>query len=643
MWARCCGCSWGQLGSCCSLPAPMWRTCCWCGPKGASRNWQFARPWGPVGRGWRANCCSRVSPWDSPAAQPAWPCRLLIQLGPASLPRLDEISIDLPALLFTLAISLAAGLLFGVIPVFKYAGPRLSGALRQGGRNASQGRERHRARSVLVVVQVALALVLLISSGLMIRTLVALKRVPPGFTDPAAILTLRVSIPGAQMPNHDQVIQADREILRRMRSIPGVTSVGLTNSVTMDGYTDNDPIYAEGHVYSESQIPALRRYKQIAPGLFRTMGNPLLAGRDLTWTDITERLPVVLVSENLAREFWGSAGAALGKRETPKGRWREVVGVVGNERDDGVDQKATAIVYWPIARRDFWGEKEVVDRDLCFVVRSRRTGSAGFLKEVQQAVWSVNPNLTIANVRTVQEIYERSMARTSFTFVLLTIAAGMALLLGVVGIYGVISYSISQRTREIGIRVALGAQQRQVRGMFVRYALTLTGIGHRDRSGVRTGGGDRADAADVGSAVRHQSAGSAHLRGSVSRVGSGGIAGGLHSGASGHGGRASGRVAGGVKTDRRQDRWRSPIVSREDRRQKTIVCPTVLRHRAGIERREGVGQAPVFGPGFTAPGHLENEVEEMPAHFFDGGLSGGDAAGIDIDQVVPLLRQGGAR
>jgi len=405
--------------------------------------------------------------------------RLLIQLGPASLPRLDEISIDLPALLFTLAISLAAGLLFGVIPVFKYAGPRLSGALRQGGRNASQGRERHRARSVLVVVQVALALVLLISSGLMIRTLVALKRVPPGFTDPAAILTLRVSIPGAQMPNHDQVIQADREILRRMRSIPGVTSVGLTNSVTMDGYTDNDPIYAEGHVYSESQIPALRRYKQIAPGLFRTMGNPLLAGRDLTWTDITERLPVVLVSENLAREFWGSAGAALGKRvrETPKGRWREVVGVVGNERDDGVDQKATAIVYWPIARRDFWGEKEVVDRDLCFVVRSRRTGSAGFLKEVQQAVWSVNPNLTIANVRTVQEIYERSMARTSFTFVLLTIAAGMALLLGVVGIYGVISYSISQRTREIGIRVALGAQQRQVRGMFVRYALTLTGIG----------------------------------------------------------------------------------------------------------------------------------------------------------------------
>jgi putative ABC transport system permease protein len=405
--------------------------------------------------------------------------RLLISYGPANLPRLDEISIDPTVLLFTLAISLFAGLLFGVLPVFKYAGPRLSGALRQGGRNSSQGRERHRARSVLVVVQVALALVLLISSGLMIRTLAALKRVPPGFTDAASLLTMRVYIPESQAANAEQVVQMDREIVRRMEAIPGVASVAATNSVTMDGNNDNDPVYAEGHAYSEGQIPTLRRFKFIAPGTFRTLGNPLLAGRDVTWTDIVEKRPVVLLSENLAREFWGSPGAALGKRvrENAAGVWREVVGVVGNERDNGVDQKAAPIVFWPIVVERLWDEKISIHRSLSFVIRSPRAGSASLLKEAQQAVWSVNPNLTTASIRTMQEIYESSIQRTSFTFVLLTIAAGMALLLGVVGIYGVISYAVSQRTREIGIRVALGARQGEVRAMFVRHALSLTGIG----------------------------------------------------------------------------------------------------------------------------------------------------------------------
>ena len=405
--------------------------------------------------------------------------RLLVKLGPANLPRLDEIGIDVTALLFTFGISLAAGLLFGILPVVKYAGPRISAGLRQGGRNSSQGRERHRARSVLVVLQVALALVLLISSGLMIRTLVALKRVPPGFTAPGELLTLRIYVPESQAGTPELAVQTFREISRKVEAISGVSSVALTNSVTMDGNTDNDPLYAEDHHYAESQIPALRRYKFIAPGYFRTMGNRLISGRDVTWTDIVERRPVVLVSENLSRELWGTPSAALGKRvrENAKGVWREVVGVTGDERDDGVDQKARTIVYWPMAVNTFWDEKVMIRRSMAFVIRSPRAGASSFIKEVQQAVWSVNPNLTTSGIKTVQEIYDRSMARTSFTFVLLTIAAGMALLLGVVGIYGVISYAISQRTREIGIRVALGAQAGQVRGMFVRHALLLTAIG----------------------------------------------------------------------------------------------------------------------------------------------------------------------
>jgi predicted permease len=405
--------------------------------------------------------------------------RLLVAVGPANLPRIDEISIDPPVLLFTVIISLLAGLLFGLIPVFKYVGPQLGSALRQGGRNSSDGRERHRARSVLVIVQVSLALVLLISSGLMIRTVQALKRVQPGFTDPTQILTLHVSIPDAQAPKPEQVIRTYNNILEKIAAIPGVASVGLSNSITMDGSNDNDPIFAADKTYAESQIPPLRRFKYVSPGFFKTMGNPLLAGRDLTWTDTYEKRPVVLVSENLARELWHDPSAALGKqvRESPKAAWREVIGVVGNERDDGVDQKANTTVYWPMLIKDYWGQPLMAQRGQAFAIRSSRTGSASFLNEVRRAVWSVNPDLPVANVRTVQEIYDRSLARTSFTLVMLTIAGGMALLLGIVGIYGVISYSVSQRTREIGIRIALGAPQQTVRKMFVREGLTLTAIG----------------------------------------------------------------------------------------------------------------------------------------------------------------------
>ena len=405
--------------------------------------------------------------------------QLLVAMGPTSLPRLDEISLNAPALLFTLAVSLVAGLLFGLMPVFKYAGPRLGNALRQGGRTLSDGRERHRSRSILVVAQVALALVLLISSGLMIRTLRALKLVQPGFTRPEEILTLRMSIPDAQVPKPDQVIRMFDQITQRIAAIPGVASVGLSNSITMDGYHDNDPIFVEGRLYTEGQIPPLRRYRFIAPGSFKAMGNPLLAGRDLTWTDVYEQRPVVLVSESLAREYWRDGSAALGKRvrETPHAPWREIIGVVGDERDDGVDQKASAMVYWPMIIKGFWGMPVMVQRTLAFAVRSPRTGSASFLQEVRQAVWSVDKDLPLADVRTVKEIYARSMARTSFTLAMLSIAAGMALLLGVVGIYGVMSYSVSQRTREIGIRIALGAPLESVRRMFVRHGLWLTAIG----------------------------------------------------------------------------------------------------------------------------------------------------------------------
>jgi putative ABC transport system permease protein len=405
--------------------------------------------------------------------------RLLLVLAPANLPRLDQIAIDGVVLLFTLAISLLAGVLFSVIPVIKHAGPHLGLTLRGGGRTASASRERHRARNTLVVVQVALALVLLVSSGLMIRTFQALRHVAPGFARPAEIQTLRISIPTSQVREPVAVVRMEQAIMDKIAAIPGVRTVALSSIVPMADQGWHDPIFAADHVYAESQIPPIRAFKFVSPGLPATMGNSIVAGRDLSWTDIYETRAVAMVSENLARELWGQPSAALGKRvrEHLKAPWREVVGVVGDERTDGVNAKAPTIVLWPLLMDHFSSNETFVQRSPAYVIRSTRTGSTGFLNEISQAVWSVNPNLPLANVRTLQEVYDASLARTTFTLVMLAIAGAMALLLGVTGIYGVISYSVTERTREIGIRIAVGAQHQEVTRMFVGQGLKLAGAG----------------------------------------------------------------------------------------------------------------------------------------------------------------------
>jgi putative ABC transport system permease protein len=404
--------------------------------------------------------------------------RLLVTLAP-QLPRLDQISIDVPVLLFTAVASLLAGVFFGLIPVFKYAGPHLAMALRGGGRNSSQSRERHRARSGLVVIQVSLALVLLIGSGLMIRTFQAMRRVAPGFSSPDTLQTVRVSIPEVQVPEGERAVRMENDFLEKLSSIPGVSSVGLTTTLPMTGQSSQDPVFAEDHSYQEGQLPPLRRFLAVGPGYFRALGTPFVAGRDMTWTDVYSIRRVVLISESFAREYWGNAAASVGKRIrlTPKDPWFEIIGVVGDIRQDGVDQKAPSFVYWPLLAQSPDGKARAASYSIIVALRSSRAGSESFLSEIRQAVWAVNPNLPLAQVRTLGAIYQKSMARTSFTLVMLALAGGMALLLGVVGIYAVISYAVSQRTREIGIRMALGAQQSDLKIMFVRHGLLLVGIG----------------------------------------------------------------------------------------------------------------------------------------------------------------------
>lgn len=408
--------------------------------------------------------------------------QLLAAAGPVDLPRLSEISLDAGSLGFTLLLSVFCGLFFGSVPVWKYASTSRSRmTMGSADRSATTSRTRQRSRDVLVIAQVAMALVLLVSAALMIRTFAALRKVEPGFSNAATVQTMRISIPDTLIPNPLLVTRTQNNIAERIAAIPGVSGVGFASAVPMEDFDPNwDELGVEGKNY-EGGEPPLRMFNYVSPGYFHAMGTRIIAGRDFTWSDIYGLRPMVIVSENFARESWGSAGGAIGKRvrQFSSMPWQEVIGVVEDVRVHGVAKSAPPIIYWPAMLNDPYTAKPTIDgpNSVTFAIRSTHAGDQDFINRLQSAVWSVNSDLPLANIRTMQDIYSRSQARTSFTLLMLAIAGFMGLGLSLVGVYGVISYAVSQRTREIGIRLALGAQRRELRWMFVRSALVLAGFG----------------------------------------------------------------------------------------------------------------------------------------------------------------------
>jgi len=408
--------------------------------------------------------------------------RVLVALAPPNLPRLNEIAIDAAALGFAVVTSIASGLLFGLFPIVRLVRSKsplsLADSVRGGGRSASAGKNQNRSQNALVVVQVALALVLLIGSGLMIRTFHNLRNVQPGFTDPGTIQAVRISLSAVDVPQPEHVTRAQQDILDRLAAIPGVASAAFVDALPTEPFRINAIVAAEGQDYGSKGIPPTRTIRIISPGALQTLGTPLLVGRDFTWEEIDDQRNVAMVSESFARAEWSTVEGAIGKRVLigTSQTWQDVIAVVADVHDAGADSPAPQMIYWPARLQDFVAGT-LVPRSVNFVLRSDRTGTEAFVRDIRQAVVEVMPGLPVFQVRTLRQVYEQSMAPTSFSLILLAIAGGMALLLGIVGIYGVLAYAVMQRRREVGIRLALGAQSGSVKRLFVYRGMMLSGAG----------------------------------------------------------------------------------------------------------------------------------------------------------------------
>ena len=397
----------------------------------------------------------------------AWGTIVLVaRLGPASIPRLAEVRLDWRLFLFALAISLATGVVFGLVPAIQGSASSLNATLIEGGRGRTAARSGRLLRNGLVVTEVGLAVVVLIGAGLLIRSFVRLRTVDLGF-QPSGLLTLRLPLAGARNAAAERRIAFMQQVEERVGALPGVRAVAAVDTLPLGGFGFGTTFAVEGRpVPAEKPIGLVRG---VTPGYFRTMGLALLEGRDFTAADTAGSAFTMVVSRTVARRFWPQGGA-VGSRLVldPNGRLAQVVGVVGDVKPETIEGDDWLTLYCPYAQNAF--------HSMTLVMRSALPPESA-IRAAERAVHQLDPDQPVADGRSMDSVVDRTVAGERFNTVLLAIFAQIAFVLAAVGVYGVISYDVSQRTGEIGIRLALGAQPGAELRLILTQAAVLAGLG----------------------------------------------------------------------------------------------------------------------------------------------------------------------